>query len=57
VRGARAVSERKLSPGELSLEPPLPELGCAEGTLELTVVQPPGRRAMTGEEFLRGRRS
>jgi len=42
--------------GELSLDGPRPVLGCAEGALELIVVQPPGRRAMSGEDFLRGRR-
>ena len=42
--------------GELSLAGPLPVLGCAEGALELVTVQPPGRRAMSGEDYLRGRR-
>ena len=37
-----------------SLDGPLPVLGCAEGALELLTVQPPGRRAMTGEDYLRG---
>jgi methionyl-tRNA formyltransferase len=31
-----------------------PAVGCAEGTLELLVVTPPGRREMTGREWLRG---
>jgi methionyl-tRNA formyltransferase len=44
-------------PGEFSLEGPLPVLGCAEGALELVVVQPPGRRAMPGGDYLRGRRA
>ena len=43
-------------PGELSLEGPLPVLGCAGGALELVVVQPPGRRAMGGADYLRGLR-
>ena len=30
-------------------------LGCADGALELIVVQPPGERAMAGEDYLRGR--
>ena len=42
--------------GEVSLDGPRPVLGCSEGALELLVVQPPGRRAMSGEEYLRGRR-
>ncbi len=40
--------------GQLSLDGPVPVLGCASGALELLVVQPPGRRAMSGEDFLRG---
>jgi methionyl-tRNA formyltransferase len=42
--------------GELSLEGPRPVLGCGEGALELLTVQPPGRRAMSGEDYLRGYR-
>lgn len=42
--------------GELSLAGPRPVLGCADGALELVIVQPPGRRAMSGEDWLRGRR-
>jgi methionyl-tRNA formyltransferase len=30
-------------------------LGCAEGELQLLVVKPPGRREMSGEDWLRGR--
>lgn len=43
--------------GVVSLDGPRPVLGCALGSLELLVVQPPGRRPMTGEAYLRGRRS
>jgi methionyl-tRNA formyltransferase len=43
--------------GEVSFAGPRPVLGCAEGALELLVVQPPGRRPMPGEDYLRGRRS
>jgi methionyl-tRNA formyltransferase len=42
--------------GELSLEGAVPVLGCSEGVLDLTVVQPAGRRAMGGDAFLRGQR-
>jgi len=42
--------------GELSFDGSRPVLGCAEGALELLVVQPPGRRPMSGEDYLRGRR-
>jgi methionyl-tRNA formyltransferase len=31
-------------------------LGCASGALELLTVQPPGRRPMSGADYLRGRR-
>jgi len=42
--------------GVLSLDRERPVLGCAVGALELVVVQPPGRRAMPGEDYLRGLR-
>jgi methionyl-tRNA formyltransferase len=42
--------------GTLSLDGPRPVLGCAVGALELLVVQPAGRRAMAGEDYLRGLR-
>jgi methionyl-tRNA formyltransferase len=43
--------------GLVSFAGPRPVLGCAEGALELLVVQPPGRRPMSGEDYLRGRRA
>jgi methionyl-tRNA formyltransferase len=43
-----------VAPGELSVAPGRPVLGCAEGALELLVVQPAGRRAMSGEDYVRG---
>jgi methionyl-tRNA formyltransferase len=42
--------------GEISLDGVRPVLGCATGALELVRVQPPGKRAMAGEDFLRGLR-
>jgi methionyl-tRNA formyltransferase len=42
--------------GELSADGARPVLGCAVGALELLVVQPAGRRPMSGEDYLRGRR-
>jgi methionyl-tRNA formyltransferase len=54
VRSA-GVLETGPPPGELALDGPRPVLGCAEGALELLVVQPPGRRPMNGEDYLRGR--
>lgn len=54
---ARASDAAGPPTGELSLEPPLPVLGCAAGSLELAVVQPAGRRAMPAADYLRGLRS
>jgi methionyl-tRNA formyltransferase len=56
VQAARVLEDESLAPGELSLNGPRPVLGCAEGALELITVQPPGRRAMSGEDYVRGRR-
>jgi methionyl-tRNA formyltransferase len=43
-------------PGMISFEGTRPVLGCAQGSLELVTVRPAGRRPMSGEDFLRGRR-
>jgi methionyl-tRNA formyltransferase len=56
VREARAVDGEGPAPGVVTFDGPRPVLGCAGGSLELVVVQPPGRRPMSGEDFLRGRR-
>ena len=45
------------APGVVSFAGSRPVLGCAQGALELVTVQPPGRRPMSGEDYLRGRRS
>ena len=56
------VSEARVRPdggppeGEVSFDGPVPVLGCASGALELLTVQPPGRRPMSGADYLRGRR-
>ena len=42
------------APGMLSLEGGRPVLGCAEGALELITVHPPGRRPMSGADYVRG---
>jgi len=55
VRAARVLADGP-PPGELALDGRRPVLGCAEGGLELLVVQPPGKRPMPGEDYLRGRR-
>jgi methionyl-tRNA formyltransferase len=49
-----APDEPSVAPGELWVAPGRPVLGCAEGALELLVVQPAGRRAMSGEDYVRG---
>jgi methionyl-tRNA formyltransferase len=54
---ARADTGSGPPPGELDTGGSAPVLGCGEGSLELLVVQPPGRRAMAGADYLRGRRS
>ncbi len=56
VIDARALAGGGPSEGEVSFEGPVPVLGCASGALELLTVQPPGRRPMSGEDYLRGRR-
>jgi methionyl-tRNA formyltransferase len=56
VRAARALAFGGPPPGVLSTDGVCPVLGCAEGSLELAEVQPPGRRPMSGEDYLRGRR-
>ena len=42
--------------GTLALEGARPVLGCSVGALELVAVQRPGRRVMSGEDYLRGLR-
>jgi methionyl-tRNA formyltransferase len=56
VREARAQQRSGPPVGTVSTDGPRPVLGCAEGLLELITVQPPGRRSMSGEDFLRGHR-
>jgi methionyl-tRNA formyltransferase len=43
-------------PGAVSLDGPLPVLGCSPGALELTVVQPAGRTRMAADAYVRGLR-
>ncbi len=52
---ARAIADGPEA-GTLSIDGRLPLLGCASGALELVVVKPPGRREMSGEDWLRGLR-
>jgi methionyl-tRNA formyltransferase len=52
---ARALPYRGGEPGQLVvLGGRAPALACAEGELQLLAVKPPGRREMSGEEWLRG---
>ena len=53
VRRAEAV-EAAPAAGELRIDEGLLFLGCAEGALRLDTVQPPGKRPMSAEDFLRG---
>jgi methionyl-tRNA formyltransferase len=53
---ARVAPDGGPPEGEVSFDTPVPELGCASGALELLTVQPPGRRPMSGADYLRGRR-
>lgn len=53
---ARPAATGDPAPGELALTGPEPVLGCTPGTLALTEVQPPGKRPMPGEAYLRGLR-
>jgi methionyl-tRNA formyltransferase len=55
VRAARVVSHGP-APGVLSLDGPRPVFGTVAGALELLEVQPAGRRAMSGEAYVHGRR-
>jgi methionyl-tRNA formyltransferase len=54
---ARSTGAPGPAPGEIAFDGHLPVLGCADSGLELISVQPAGRRAMPGADFLRGRRS
>jgi methionyl-tRNA formyltransferase len=55
VRAARVLPDGP-PPGELAAADGRLLLGCAEGTLELLEVQPPGGRPMPTADYLRGRR-
>jgi methionyl-tRNA formyltransferase len=56
VREARALDGGGPERGVICFDGSLPVLGCAGGSLALLVVQPPGRHAMSGEDYLRGLR-
>jgi len=49
--------DRERLPGEFFVHQGIPCISCAEGTvLEIKRLQPEGAKAMSGQEFLRGRR-
>ena len=54
---AREAHPGDPAPGEFALDGRVPVLGCAPGTLALEIVQPAGRRQMSGDAYLRGLRS
>jgi methionyl-tRNA formyltransferase len=54
VRSAYTVEPTKLNPGRAGVVDGLPAIGCSVGALVLDVLQPAGKRAMQGDEFLRG---
>jgi methionyl-tRNA formyltransferase len=56
VSRARVSDLAGLRAGKIDLTGPRPVVGCAVGVLELLVVQPPGRRQMSAEDYLRGLR-
>jgi methionyl-tRNA formyltransferase len=57
VAEARALPHTGGEPGQLLvLGGGDPAIECAEGQLQLLVVKPPGRREMSGEDWLRGLR-
>jgi methionyl-tRNA formyltransferase len=49
-----AVEEGDLATGHLAAAEDALLLGCAEGVLRILAVQPPGKRPMSAEAFLRG---
>jgi methionyl-tRNA formyltransferase len=57
VHEARVLESGVPARRGISLDGKRPVLGCAEGSLELLVVQPAGRRAMSAEDYLRGHRA
>jgi methionyl-tRNA formyltransferase len=57
IGGTRAIDGPGPPPGTMALDGEVPVLGCAAGSLQLLAVQPPGRRMMSGADYLRGRRA
>jgi methionyl-tRNA formyltransferase len=51
---AASASDGALPPGQLAADGHALLLGCGEGVLRLDVVQPPGKRPMPADAYLRG---
>jgi methionyl-tRNA formyltransferase len=51
---AASVEDGALPPGKLTADGRALRLGCGEGVLRLDVVQPPGKRPMAADAYLRG---
>jgi methionyl-tRNA formyltransferase len=51
---AASASDGALPPGQLAADGQALLLGCGEGVLRLDVVQPPGKRPMPADAYLRG---
>ena len=56
VSRARVTDSAARYSGRIDLSGPRPLIECTEGVLELLIVQPPGRRQMDAEDYLRGLR-
>ncbi len=56
VREARVLPAGGPPPGVVSWTRSRPVLGCSPGALELLAVQPPGKRPMSGEDYVHGLR-
>jgi methionyl-tRNA formyltransferase len=54
VLKASVVDEEHTSADALDINGTWPRLGTANGILELTTVQPPGKKPMSGADYLRG---
>lgn len=54
VRAVTPLSGVDLDPGEIEQGGPDLVMGCGEGALRLDRVQPPGKKAMDGADYLRG---
>ena len=52
--GAASAQDGALPPGQLAADGHALRLGCGEGVLRLDVVQPPGKRPMPADAYLRG---